>query len=192
MSLANELFDCFLIYLSSCDIVQSLHGINEILNLLIYRFIDQIDVSTKKEQWLNNYLLSFKAFITKIKFDHSQIQILFPTRTLIYEYPCLLSMIWTYQGGVNDDICISYLNIFKRKLLALSLKFNSYENDIIYKNIASVLLKDDSLIKSLTLEDNNHNNHSFVWFSLEPNILQLNEYLEELTINLRYVHYLFI
>ncbi|CAF4701557.1 unnamed protein product, partial [Rotaria sp. Silwood2] len=58
MSLPNELFDFFLIYLSSCDIVQSLNDINERLNLFIYRLIYRIGVLTKKNQGLNKYLLS--------------------------------------------------------------------------------------------------------------------------------------
>ncbi|CAF4443775.1 unnamed protein product [Rotaria sp. Silwood2] len=194
MSLANELFELFLIFLSSCDIVQSLIGINERLNSLIYSFIHQIDVSKKQDQWLNKYLLSVKPLITKIKFHHAQLETLFPTTTTTTiqdQYPRLTSIIWIYESNLNSSLDVAYLNVFKTKLFSLCLSFKSNpDNNNIYNNVALLLLQDDSLIQCLTFKDNN--NHSFIWLSFESSTLKLNQYLKELTIKLRYAHHLFI
>ncbi|CAF1245967.1 unnamed protein product [Didymodactylos carnosus] len=166
MSLANELFDFFLIYLSPCDIVQSLSGINKRLNLLIYHFIHRIDVSTKKKQWLNKHLLSIQPLVTRIKFDHSELQTLFPTTTIIHnQYHCLKSIIWNYQFGHDDRLSISYLNIFKIKLLSLNLNLNSDNDEIVDNNIALLLLQNDSLIENLIFKDNN--SYNLLWFSFK-------------------------
>ncbi|CAF4470821.1 unnamed protein product, partial [Rotaria sp. Silwood2] len=194
MSLANELFELFLIFLSSCDIVQSLIGINERLNSLIYSFIHQIDVSKKQDQWLNKYLLSVKPLITKIKFHHAQLETLFPTTTTTTiqdQYPRLTSIIWIYESNLNSSLDVAYLNVFKTKLFSLCLSFKSNpDNNNIYNNVALLLLQDDSLIQCLTFKDNN--NHSFIWLSFESSTLKLNQYLKELNIKLRYAHHLFI
>jgi len=192
MSLPNELFDYFLIYLSPCDIVQSLNDINQRLNFLIYPFIHKIDVSTKKKSWINKYLSSICSLITTIKFNHSQLQILFPTLTTIdNQYPSLKSIIWNYQFGNNDYLCLSYLNIFRTRILSLSFNLIANDNDEIDNNyLALLLLHHDSLIEELIFKYKN--TFAMMWFSLKPNTLKLNEHLKRLTIKLHHPHDLFL
>jgi hypothetical protein len=51
MSLPNELFHFFLIYLSSCDILQSLYGINRRVNSLVYEFISRSNKHYRKRPY---------------------------------------------------------------------------------------------------------------------------------------------
>lgn len=195
-SLPNELFEFFLIYLSPCDIIQSFNGINKRLDLLIYRFIDTIDVSTKKKQWLIKHLFSIRSLITNLKFNHSQIQTLFsPATTIFDQYPNLKSILWNYQFARNDHLCQSYLNIFKTQLISLTLTLNIDDddaNDNITNdnNIALLLLENKSLLKQLIIIDNSK--YSCLWFSFKENTLKMNQHLKELTIKLHYPHDLFI
>jgi len=190
MSLPNELFDLFLIYLSPCDIVQSLNNINKRLNLLIYRFVHKIDVSKKKNQWLNKHFLSIQPMVTKLKFVHSQLQTLFPTTTTIpNQYPCLNSIIWNYEFGHDNHLCISYLNIFKTKLSSLTLNLHADDDETVHNNVVLLLLQNDSLIEQLIFTGSRT---AFMWFSFTPNTLKLNQHLKELTIKLHYLHDLFI
>jgi hypothetical protein len=196
MSLPNELFELFLIYLSPCDIIQSLNGINKRLNFLIYPFIHTIDVSTKSKQWLTKHLFSIQPLVIKIKFKHSQLQTLFPTTTTIHiQYPCLKSIVWDYQFACNDRLCKTYLNVFKTKLVSLNLNLNIDENDADDDitdryNIALLLVQNDSLIEKLTFKIKTP--YVLLWFSFPRNILKLNQHLKHLTIKLHYVHDLFI
>ncbi|CAF1907332.1 unnamed protein product [Rotaria magnacalcarata] len=191
MSLANELFDFILIYLSPCDVVKSLTSINKRLDLLIYPFIHRIDVSKKKPEWLKKHLLSMKPLITHIQFNHKQLRSLFSTESKIHDqYQCLKSMIWDYKCCVNDRLFISYLNVFKTKSLSLTLNLHSDGDDAIDNNIAIVLLQNDSLIEELIFTCKNR--FSLSWFSFQPNILKLNQHLKRLTIKLHYIHDLFI
>jgi hypothetical protein len=196
MSLPNELFGFLLVYLSSCDIVQSLNGINKRLNSLIYQFTHQIDVSTKENEWVFEHLSTIQSLATKLKCNHAQLQILFPTATATTtihdQYPHLKSMIWNYQCDHNDCqcTCMSYINLIKTKVLSLNLNLNFSYNKTINKKIVLLLLQNDSIIENLKIKDNNDD--CVIWFSFEANKLTLNQNLKQLTIKLLYVHDLFI
>ena len=176
-SLPNELFEFFLIYLSPCDIIQSFNGINKRLDLLIYRFLHTIDVSTKKKQWLNKHFFSIRSLITKIKFNHSQFQTLIsPATTIFSQYLNLKSIVWNYQFARNDHLCQSYLNVFKNQLVSLTLILNINDNITNDNNIALLLLQNNSLLKQLIITDKS--NYSSLWFSFKQNTLKINQHLK--------------
>ncbi|CAF3979422.1 unnamed protein product [Adineta steineri] len=198
MSLPNELFEFVLIYLSSYDMIESFYGLNKRLNFLTNQFSCKIDVTKKKKEWIKKSLSLFEPLITNIKFNHSQLHILFPTKsTILNQYPYLRSIIWNYRfaSNPNNHLSESYLNIFKTKCKSLILNLDTDDiNDdymTLNHNIALLLLfQNDSIIEKLILKD--ISDLSILWFSFKANLLKMNEYLKELTIKLHYIHDLFI
>ncbi|UJR32448.1 hypothetical protein I4U23_019910 [Adineta vaga] len=191
MTLPNELIDMFLIYLSSCEIVQSFNNLNARFNSLIYRFIHNINVTSKRKAWLNKYFTSVQLFVTKVIFNHSQLQTLFPKpSTITNQYRSLQSIVWNYKFIDDNQLCLSYLNIFRRKLSSITLNVSSDDEETVHLNVALSLLQDDSYISQLSL--NSKDEFSNMWFSFAPNILKINRYLKYLTIKLHYIHDLFI
>lgn len=166
MMLPNELFEFIFNYLSSSGVVESLIGINERLNSLVFAFIHEIDVSTLSNQWLEKYLIPIRNFITKMKFNHSQIQILFPTVTIHDKFPHLQAIVWNYECTHKNCncACIQFLNLMKTQVLSVCLNFNYLGNRYIYKQIPSLLLNNDSLIEQLKFGDNNNDNNNYVMF----------------------------
>ncbi|CAF1250370.1 unnamed protein product [Adineta steineri] len=176
MSLPNELLEFLLIYLSSYDMIESFY----------------------EKEWIKTSSSLFEPLITNIKFNHSQLQILFPTKsTILNQYPYLKSIIWNYRfaSNPNNHLSESYLNIFKTKCKSLILNLDTDDiNDddmTLNHNIALLLLlQNDSIIEKLILKD--ISDLSILWFSFKANLLKMNEYLKELTIKLHYIHDLFI
>lgn len=119
MILPNELFEFIFNYLSSSDVVESLIGINERFNSLIFAFIHEINVSTLDNQWLEKYLIPIRNFITKMKFNNAQIPILFPTVAIHNKYPHLQAIVWNYECTDKNSncSCIQFLNLMKTQVV---------------------------------------------------------------------------
>ncbi|CAF0733903.1 unnamed protein product [Adineta steineri] len=168
MSLPNELLEFVLIYLSSYDMIESFYGLNKRLNFLTNQFSCKIDVTKKKKEWIKKSLSLFEPLITNIKFNHSQLHILFPTKsTILNQYPYLRSIIWNYRfaSNPNNHLSESYLNIFKTKCKSLILNLDTDDiNDdymTLNHNIALLLLfQNDSIIEKLILKDINSKSES--------------------------------
>lgn len=192
MSLPNELFDYILVYLSSCDIVQSFYGINERLNILIQRYIRQMDVSSQTDEWFQRYLPSIQPWLTQIQFDHEQLLTLFPNpSTIATDYPSLKSIVWYYRFGDRDYQSLSYLLSMKSQIHSFTFHLGADDDaDIDDNYLAFILLQKDSSVEHLTF----YYKHEYapMWFSLKPKSFKGNSHLKRLTIKLHYVHDLFV